>query len=93
LKHKEVEEVYRHKREILGELENLSENHLIDLYYADESRVSIEPCIPYGWQFADEEVFMPTSKGGGLNCFALLTRGNGCLIETTEQNINSRFIA
>jgi len=92
LKHKETEEVYRYKREILGELENLSENHLIDLYYADESRVSLEPCIPYGWQFADEEIFMPAIKGGGLNCFALLSRGNKCLIETTEQNINSGFI-
>jgi len=92
LKQKEAEEVYRHKREILGELENLSENQSIDLYYGDESRVSVEPCIPYGWQFADEEVFMPTQKGGGVNCFALLTRGNQCLIETSEQNINSRFI-
>ncbi len=92
MKHKEGEEVYRYKREILGELETLSENQLIDLYYADESRVSLEPCIPYGWQFADEEVFMPTQKGAGLNCFALLSRGNKCLIETTEQNINSRFI-
>lgn len=92
MKDKETEEVYRHKREILGELENLSEKHLIDLYYADESRVALEPCIPYGWQFKDEEVFMPTNKGAGLNCFALLTRGNQCLIETSEQNINSRFI-
>jgi transposase len=92
LKQQEAEEVYRHKRKILGELETLSENQLIDLYYADESRVSVEPCIPYGWQFADEEVFMPTQKGAGLNCFALLSRGNQCLIETSEQTFNSQFI-
>ncbi len=92
MKHKEVGEVYRHKAEILGELENLSENQSIDLYYGDESRVSVEPCIPYGWQFRGEEVFMPTGEGGGLNCFALLKRNNQCLIETTEQNINSQFI-
>ncbi len=92
MKQQEAEAVYRHKREILGELETLSENQLIDLYYADESRVNLEPCIPYGWQFADEQVFMPTQKGAGLNCFALLSRGNECLIETSEQNITSRFI-
>lgn len=92
MKDKEVKEVYRHKREILGELENLSEKYLIDLYYSDETRVSLEPCVPYGWRFADEEVFMPTQKGASLNYFALLTRGNRCLIETTEQNINNRFI-
>ena len=92
MKHKENEAIYRHKREILDELENLSESHLIDLYYADESRVSIEPCIPYGWQFPDEEVFMPTQKGNGLNCFALLTRRNQCLIETSHETVTSQFI-
>ena len=92
MKHKEIEELYRHKREILSELESLSENHLIDLYYADESRVSLEPCIPYGWQFPEEEVFMPTAKGGGLNCFALLSRNNQCLVKTGEQTLTARFI-
>lgn len=92
MKHTEGAEIYRHKREILGELEKLSENRLIDLYYADESRVSIEPCIPYGWQFADEEVFMPTVKGSGLNCLALLKRNNQCRIETTQETITSEFI-
>ncbi len=85
-------EIYRHKREILGELEKLSENRLIDLYYADESRVSIEPCIPYGWQFADEEVFMPAVKGSGLNCLALMKRNNQCLVETTQETITGEFI-
>ena len=65
---------------------------MIDLYYGDESRVSLEPCIPYGWQFPDEEVFIEAQKGAGLNCFALLKRNNECLMETSEQNINSQFI-
>jgi transposase len=92
LKHKETAEIYRHKVEILGELESLSERRLIDLYYGDESRVSLAPCVPYGWQFPDEVVFMPTQKGGGLNCFALLKRDNECLIETVRENIDSQFI-
>lgn len=28
---------------------------MIELYYGDEARVSLEPCVPRGWQFADEE--------------------------------------
>lgn len=92
MKNKENEVIYEHKVNILGELENLSEQETIDLYYSDESRVSLEPYVPYGWQFADEEVFMPTGKGEGLNCFALLKRNNECLIETTTENINSQFI-
>lgn len=62
------------------------------MYYGDECRVSIEPCVPYGWQFKDERVFMPSSKGGGLNCFALLSRANNLLFETTRQRITSEFI-
>ncbi len=92
MKNKESEEIYRHKLAILGELETLSETKLIDLYYSDESRVSLEPSIPYGWQFPDEEVFMPTDKGNGLNCFALLKRNNQCLIETSSETLTSQFI-
>lgn len=83
---------YQHKVEILGQLEALSEQEQIALYYADESKVSVEPCIPYGWQFPDEEVFMPTQTGAGLNCFALLQRNNQCVAATTTETINSQFI-
>lgn len=92
MKNKESEEIYRHKLAILGELETLSETNSIDLYYADESRVALEPSIPYGWQFPDEEVFMPSEKGAGLNCFALLKRNNQCLIQTNQTTLTSQFI-
>jgi transposase len=73
-------------------LEQLSKSGLIDLYYGDESRVSVDPCVPYGWQFAGENVFMPAAKGAGLNCFALLSRASDLLFETTRQRITSQFI-
>lgn len=92
MKNREVPEVYQPKRELLSELETLSERGLIDLYYGDESRVALEPNVPYGWQFADEEVAMPSEKGSGLNCFALLKRNNQAVIETTERAMDSQFI-
>lgn len=60
--------------------------------YSDESRVSLEPNVPYGWQFPDEKVFMPSVKGNGLNCFALLSRTNGCLVKTSEHSFSAQFI-
>ena len=78
--------------ECLRELEKLSRLELIDLYYGDESRVCLEPCVPYGWQFVGEDLFMPSSKGPGLNCFALLSRANDLLFETTRQRVTSEFI-
>ena len=92
VKGEEISEVATLKREILSELEHLSEQRQIDLYYADEASVSMEPCVPYGWQFPDEEVAMPSSPGRGVNCFALLNRENTAVVETTEQNITASFI-
>ena len=77
---------------MLGELETLSENGWLDLYYGDESGVNLEPCVPYGWQFADEQVSMPTAKGRGVNCFGLFTRSNKAVIATSENSIKAEFI-
>ena len=35
---------------------------------------------------------MAAAKGAGLNCFALLSRANDLLFETTRQRITSQFI-
>lgn len=80
------------KVEALKVLEEMSEQGLIDLYYGDESRISLQPCVPYAWQFKGEDVFMPSAKGQGLNCFALLSRTNRCRFQTTKDAINARFI-
>jgi transposase len=48
--------------------------------------------LPYGWQFADEDLFMLVTQGGGVNCFALLTRANNCHFQTTEQSIRAELI-
>ena len=65
---------------------------MIDLYYADETRVCLEGYIPYGWQFSDEDVFMPSRKGKGLNCFGLLSRNNQFHFKTTTSRVDSLFV-
>ena len=70
----------------------MSRNRLIDLYYGDEAGVSLEPNVPYGWQFRDEEVSMPTAKGKGINCFALVTRRNQSWTSVSEQTISGGFV-
>ena len=74
-------------------MEQLSEQGHIDLFYGDESRVSLLPCVPYGWQFADEQVTMPSQKRGGVNCFALLSRDNRLHLRLTEQTIDAAFVS
>ena len=52
----------------------------------------MEPCIPYGWQFKDEDVFMPSDKGKGLNLFGSLSRDNRFVFKTTRGKVDSSFI-
>ena len=85
--------MYALKVDCLSEWEALSEQGKIDLLYGDESRVSLEPCVPYGWQFKDEEVSMPSEKGGGLNCFALLARDNRCEVHLSAESITAAWIS
>ena len=85
-------EVYELKVESLKMLETMSECGWLDLHYGDESRVSLQPCVPYAWQFGDEEVFMPSDKGVGVNCFALLSRANDCRFVTTKSTIDATFM-
>ena len=77
----------------LGRLEALSGQGHIDLFYGDESGVSLTPCVPYGWQFPDEVVSMPSLSGKGTNCFALLSRDNRCWFRTTHQNVSGSMMA
>lgn len=73
-------------------MEEFSRRGWIDLYYGDESRVSLEANVPYGWQFADEEVYMPVEKGGGLNLFGMIGRNNALVYETTVGKIDGQFV-
>jgi transposase len=84
--------VYAHKKADLQELERLSEKGLIALFYGDESQVSSEGYVPYGWQFPDEEIAIYVEKSYKMNIFGLISRTNECAYKTTEQNIDSQYV-
>lgn len=60
--------------------------------YADESQVCQEGYVPYGWQFIDEDVFIPVAKGGKLNLFGVISRSNKVYYQTSKQQITAHFI-
>lgn len=76
----------------MTELENLAQAGKIDLFYGDESAVSSEGYVPYGWQFADEKIAVSVEKGYKINCFALISRQNQCHWAMSEKNIDSQLI-
>ena len=62
------------------------------MFYGDESQVSPEGYVPYGWQFEEEQVCIESAKGKGLNCFALISRDNRMVYATSEESITTDFI-
>jgi transposase len=73
----------------LQELENLDSAGEIDLYYADESHICTSGYVPYGWQFKDEDVFIPSEKSARLNIFGMITRRNQYKGFMTQESINA----
>lgn len=70
----------------------MSEKGAIDLFYADETHISSEGYVPYGWQFPGEKVAIYVEKGYKINILGLISRQNQCHFKTTEANITSGFI-
>ena len=73
-------------------LEQKSETGEIDLYYGDETRISEEGYVPYGWQFKDENIAVKSSRRSHINCFGIITRSNKFIYQTTKETIAADFI-
>ena len=73
-------------------LEQRYNNEEIDLYYGDETQISEEGYVPYGWQFKDENISIKSANGQRINCFGMITRDNEFKYATTNETINSNFI-
>ena len=73
-------------------MERLSRQGLLDVFYADESRVCSEGYVPYGWQFPDVADYMPVERGYHLNLWGLLSHDNRLHGVSTTQNIDAAFI-
>lgn len=80
------------RKETLALLEVQSERGMIDLYYGDETQVSETGYVPYAWQFKDENVHIPSSRGRSMNYFGLLSRSNEFFYESSSETITSSFV-
>jgi transposase len=87
-------EVYDYKVACLKELECLSTQGLIDLYYGDETGVSTQGYCPYAWQGKEEQLCvaaLPISRQR-INCFGCISRTNQFWSATTTKAIDGQFI-
>lgn len=77
---------------MLALLEEQSQVDHIDLYYGDETRISEEGYVPYGWQFEDEQVCLESKRGRARNYFGLFSRDNRLLYRASEENVTADFL-
>lgn len=82
-------QLYAYKKEKLQELEELDSKGELVLYYADESHVCTNGYVPYGWQFKNEDVYIPSEKAARLNIFGMITKRNQYKGFTTKESINA----
>jgi len=86
-------QLYAYKTEKLQELEKQAFAGLIDLYYGDESHICTEGYVPYGWQFRNEDVHIPSERGLRLNLFGMIDRNNRYQGFSTTENMTADKIA
>lgn len=73
----------------MQELEQLDTKGDIILYYSDESHMCTNGYVPYGWQYRDEDVYVPAERSARLNIFGMITRRNEYEGFTTQESIDA----
>ncbi len=64
----------------------------IDLFSFDECGFTLEPPIPYAWQFPDEQIELPSSKSRRLNVLGFLSPDNTFHSFVCEWSITSEVV-
>lgn len=72
-----------HQREANGECE---------LYYFDETGVSLTPVVPYAWQHPERPLVLPSARSRRLNVLGFMSRTNRCFFHTVTGNVASEQV-
>jgi transposase len=64
----------------------------IDLFFGDQACVSMDPCLPYGWQLKGETIGILPRKDKKINLLGFFQADNTAITYQSKQNITSDFI-
>jgi transposase len=92
LKNKRDPERFKKSIEMIEGLIAQEANGDIDLYFFDESGFTLEPCVPYAWQYVNETIELPSSKSKRLNVLGFVNRD--CQFESYvfEGSVNTSVV-
>lgn len=89
VRHKRDEEAFAQAAQEIASLQQQEDKGELDLYYYDESGVSLSPCVPYGWQEAGVTMTLPASRSKRLNILGFCNRKNDFHATTLEGWVTS----
>lgn len=85
-------ELYESKKQILKELQKLSEKRFLDLRYLDETGFCLTPYVPYAWQELKSKQGRESRQSKRLNVIGLLNRENELYSDIFEAKITSQIV-
>ena len=94
-KGKPDEEEYERAKSDLEELRNMACEGEFDLYYFDESGLSLDPCVPYAWQDIgrDGTLGIPASRSKRINLLGFMNfTGDKLVAFEHEGSVNSDVV-
>lgn len=68
------DEQYETSKALINELVTLHKKGDLNLFYFDEAKFSLTPCVPYAWQKVGEHIEIPTAHSQGLNVLGFINR-------------------
>ena len=92
LKNKRNQAAFEQAQQEIAILHELEAKGGLDVYYYDESGVSLTPTVPYGWQASGETEEIPSSRSKRLNILGFYTRDNKLEATTLEGWVDSEMV-
>lgn len=83
---------YAYKEECLQQFQTLQLQGYLELFYADESGFSLNPVIPYSWQYPNEQVRIFPKRTQQINVFGIMNQDNRLFSFKNQGSINTEFI-
>ena len=65
---------------------------MIDLYYFDESGVSLVPEVPYAWQDKGKQICLPSSKSKRINILGFMNNNSEVVPFVFESSVTSEVV-
>ena len=85
-------EAFEQAEKVLSGLQQLDQQDKLDLFYFDESGVSLTPVVPYAWQPTQQTLELPAFSRQRVNLLGFMNRDNAVFHTVVEGTVDSATV-